>query len=71
MEEQHKYELAFPLTDRLTFVTNGMTKRFYAACAAMQGILAFSGRVMGKDDKDCKTVIKLAYEFADELVKQE
>lgn len=55
----------------------GMSKRFYAACAAMQGILA--GSVMDSvinisDAKDIPrdTVIAtMAYEFADELLKQE
>lgn len=32
-------ELAFPLTD----MESGMNKHFYAACAAMQGILSNPG----------------------------
>ena len=42
---------------------NGMSKRFYAACAAMQGILA-SGRIDNE-------IIPYSFHFADELLKQE
>jgi len=45
----------------------GISKRFYAACFAMQGILANSNlSYMGT-----QTVIKEAYLTADELLKQE
>ena len=44
----------------------GMSKRFYAACAAMQGILS-----SGMDYSDPRLVIRAAYEYADELLKQE
>lgn len=42
-----------------------LKKRFYAACAAMQGILA-SG-----DPRSVQTIVKDAYNCADELLKQE
>ena len=45
---------------------NGMSKRFYAACAAMQGMLANSNTQGGIID-----IVKTSYEFADELLKQE
>ena len=49
----------------------GMSKRFYAACAAMQGLLANSNY----NDTDAKAnkehLINLCYEIADELLKQE
>jgi hypothetical protein len=56
---------------------SGVSKRFYAACAAMQGILA--GSIMDSvinisDAKDIPrdtVVATMAYEFADELLKQE
>ena len=54
---------------------NGMSKRFYAACAAMQGILANQN---GEYTVICKTnqqyaehLISQSYQFADELLKQE
>jgi len=43
----------------------GMSKRFYAACAAMQGLLA-----SGYDVK-FDILIRNSYECADELLKQE
>ena len=43
----------------------GMSKRFYAACAAMQGILS------NNPPSDDKTLVKQAYAIADELLKQE
>ena len=53
----------------------GMSKRFYAACAAMQGILANQN---GEYTVICKTnqqyaehLISQSYQFADELLKQE
>ena len=56
----------------------GMSKRFYAACAAMQGML--SSDIIMNTVVDIKTktlkgfdeiVAQMAYEFADELLKQE
>lgn len=57
--------------------TNGCSKRFYAACAAMQGILA--GSVMdsvinisnAKDIPRDTVIATMAYECADELLAQE
>lgn len=43
----------------------GMSKRFYAACAAMQGLLAHHGGSLSSDGA------RLAFEYADELLKQE
>ena len=48
----------------------GMSKRFYAACAAMQGILA-SGLKIGWTNPNPYLVSRVSYEFADELLKQE
>ena len=45
----------------------GMSKRFYAACAAMQGMLANQSVTHIPDE----IVIKTAYKLADELLKQE
>lgn len=48
----------------------GVSKRFYAACAVMQGILANSQFIT-----DCggssKVIIEYSYELADELLRQE
>lgn len=49
---------------------NGMSKRFYAACMAMQGLLAnpqFRVDVGGSPKK----IIEYAFSQADELLKQE
>ena len=51
-------------------VQDGMSKRFYASCAAMQGILA--GIKTSKNiAPDAERIIKDAYILADELLKQE
>ena len=50
---------------------HGISKRFYAACAAMQGILANPKvELLGKDVITI-TLIKSSYKLADELLKQE
>jgi hypothetical protein len=56
----------------------GMSKRFYAACKAMQGILSNSEayKVIIEDadhQNKCfgEMIIKQSYQFADELLKQE
>ena len=55
---------------------NGMSKRFYAACAAMQGILSnqqWAESMKIKDDWDefKNRVISGSFEIADELLRQE
>jgi len=45
--------------------SKGMSKRFYAACAAMQGLL------VGVDTPNIKTIAEMSFELADELLKQE
>jgi hypothetical protein len=49
----------------------GMSKRFYAACAAMQGILANNYLVPKLNDKPIYWVVRFSYDLADELLKQE
>lgn len=44
-----------------------MSKRFYAACCAMQGILSTEYSKYIPNDK----IIKMSYLLADELLKQE
>ena len=46
----------------------GMSKRFYAACAAMQGIAAIQST---RSDIDNEWICKTAFNMADELLKQE
>ena len=46
----------------------GMSKRFYAACAAMQGIAAMHST---RTDIDNEWICKTAFNMADELLKQE
>lgn len=43
----------------------GVSKRFYAACAAIQGILS------RPNSGGMKTIVSDSYAFADELLKQE
>jgi hypothetical protein len=50
--------------------TKGMSKRFYAACAAMQGVLAASNILQIKTPH-IELLTKISYEIADELLKQE
>lgn len=61
-------EPAFP--DSQMSITTGMSKRFYAACAAMQGILA-NEQIRVAIIMDRSTVEKEAFNYADELLKQE
>ena len=67
--------------DGRDFYEEGMSKRFYAACAAMQGLLSNPERykyisekvILGELSQQEATEknIKKAYYFADELLKQE
>ena len=43
----------------------GMSKRFYAACMAMQGLMT------NNDDPAYKYIAKASFKMADELLKQE
>ena len=55
--------------DREPIYQEGMSKRFYAACAAMQGMVANQDtRSWAHSYQD---VIASAYKHADELLKQE
>lgn len=60
--------------------TNGMSKRFYAACAAMQGLLSgkYYNTLVNSPTEFVEdgfpepiSICKEAYMFADELLKQE
>ena len=74
MKEKLGQETAFPSVsdishdgnDTMISGTNGMSKRFYAACAAMQGLLSCYGNSK-RDD----SIIKWSFQYADELLKQE
>lgn len=83
MSEKLGEKPAFP-TDRVINrgvyenASQGISKRFYAACCAMQGILASEVMMTmalrgakGINVKEEIVVIKSAYEYADELLKQE
>lgn len=59
-------EPAFP-TDSETFNCPGVSKRFYAACAAMQGLLANPR----SSDESQTSIINASYDIADKLLKQE
>lgn len=57
--------------------SDGMSKRFYAACMAIQGIISHNGfywQGNGIENLNGVTLdfcAKLAFEYADELLKQE
>lgn len=50
-------------------IQEGMSKRFYAACAAMQGLISNSNKELV--DKPIKYLVTISYTLADELLKQE
>ena len=68
------YEMKISGQNRL-YYHDGMSKRFYAACAAMQGILANQNGeygIMGETNQTyTEHLISQSYQFADELLKQE
>jgi len=69
MKEKLAKEAAFTCVESGGRVyQEGMSKRFYAACAAMQGMLANSVLI---PRLDIEYKIKLSYKYADELLKQE
>jgi len=55
--------------DKENVVIPGMSKRFYAACTAMQGLIASTA----SEDSflNPKDIAERSFEFADELLKQE
>jgi hypothetical protein len=65
MENKLGNESAYPLQYGAYGHHLGISKRFYAACAAMQGLLASDNELSGSG------LINVAYEYADELLKQE
>ena len=72
METKLGQEPAFPVENKHVFNPkyNGMSKRFYAACAAMQGLLSIPSPI-AMDENTIHNEIKLCYAYADELLKQE
>lgn len=48
----------------------GISKRFYAACIAMTGILSNSN-LTNNNDFDIPNAVRSSYQIADELLKQE
>ena len=76
MSEKLGQEPALPNAEG-NYVVDGLSKRFYAACAAMQGLLANNDYIARKLStfnnkiEDTDTIISDAYKLADELLKQE
>lgn len=70
-----KEDAAFPVFCGDAYSSSeGMSKRFYAACAAMQGILSNSNTELDSTKSfgnKYENLVKSAYIFADELLKQE
>jgi hypothetical protein len=63
---------AFPITSG-SLIEEGMSKRFYAACHAMQGLLARSQKdFQGNNNLPVPYLVAgFSFEYADELLKQE
>jgi len=56
------------------YLQEGMSKRFYAACMAMQGLLSnhvYMDNLAYKFENGDIELVKDAYEIADELLRQE
>lgn len=78
MENKLGKEMAFP-GETNGFVQKGISKRFYAACMAMQGILSNDIQSrdldpvdkLSHDEKTVRFIVAASYEYADELLKQE
>ena len=68
----HNVEEQFSQNGPCTIMCHGMSKRFYAACAAMQGLLS-NGRYDQRyyEGDSTSLICKRAYAIADELLKQE
>ena len=65
-------ESAFPIGyDTGYDASKGMSKRFYAACMAMQGILSNTNLVDSLTADSRIWVVQRAFILADELLKQE
>jgi len=66
-------EPAFPMSDGRDFAPVGMSKRFYAACAAMQGILSSNPEYLHGNISApiASYAAEYSYQIADELLKQE
>ena len=76
MNEKLGLEPAFPqpplVTNLETIFVDGMSKRFYAACAAMQGLCALDHKgIYDSTEESISTLIEWSYKYADELLKQE
>ena len=69
-------EPAFPFTEevigdnsiRYTIVSPGINKRFYTACAVIQGMMS-SGKIPILSD--ISGIVSYSYYIADELIRQE
>ena len=72
-------EPAFPIPDyimqncgAIDFNPMGMSKRFYAACAAMQGILSGAHEeLIYTSDQRCDKLAEVAYQYADAILMHE
>ena len=78
MKAKLRQEPAFPITDAYLagqLIKNnqspeGMSKRFYAACAAMRGLIS-NGTFNLYEPETPSQIAHKAYGIADELLKQE
>lgn len=72
----HNGSFSAKQTGNSTYLAPGMSKRFYAACAAMQGMLASHANPNGAHPQhdsyqDIKKAIETCFKYADELLEQE
>ncbi|MDA3854962.1 MAG: hypothetical protein PF569_01790 [Candidatus Woesearchaeota archaeon] len=76
MKEKLGQEPAFPFNFEENVPVDldpGMSKRFYAACMAMQGLISNPNNINihGFNGTNSKLISELSYKLADELLKQE
>ena len=60
---------AYPVVKHDFISYNGMNRRFYAACAAMQGVIANEG--IYTNPEIISQTIHTCYQYIDELLRQE
>lgn len=70
-KEKLGQEPAFPLAEPQNEFEIGMSKRFYAACAAMNGLMSSLSPTQEITARLAEQISKESYMIADELLKQE
>jgi len=70
--QEPAYPNPFEMWKETGEIIGGMSKRFYAACAAMQGFISMGCvNPNGLNNPNYDNIIGESYKFADQLLKQE